>query len=203
MPAPRPIAEPRQIVVEGSDAEAFFKALLRAMGLGGMQVQNFGGKDELRGFLKALSKSSGFRGQVVSLGIIRDAETNPASAFQSVCDALRHVGLTAPHNPESLEGSGPQVAVLILPNATTAGMLETICLQAVADHPAMQCVHDYFDCVNRRLGLLPNNMPKARVQAFLASRPKPGLRLGEAAEAGYWDWDNPVFDHVKRFLRTL
>ena len=47
------------------------------------------------------------------------------------------------------------------------------------------------------------NVNKARVQAFLASRPKHVVHLGLAAYKGYWPWDDPAFDHVKQFLCTL
>ena len=47
MPDPKPITEPRQLAVEGKDAEVFFTALMNEMNLTGVQVQNYGGKDEL------------------------------------------------------------------------------------------------------------------------------------------------------------
>ena len=43
----------------------------------------------------------------------------------------------------------------------------------------------------------------SRLHTFLASRYKPDLDLGRAAEAGYWNFDHPVFDRVKDFLRAL
>ena len=50
---------------------------------------------------------------------------------------------------------------------------------------------------------MPNNLSKARVQAFLSSRIEPGKRLGEAAEAGYWPFNNPVFNPIKDFLSII
>ncbi|MBM4048078.1 MAG: hypothetical protein FJ279_23500 [Planctomycetes bacterium] len=203
MPAPRHITATKLLVVEGRDAEAFFNALLRHLGLAGVQVQSFGGKDELPGFLKALRTPPSFVEQVASLGLVRDAETDPAAAFQSVCSALRNAGLPAPQQPLMRTGERPQISVFILPNATTTGKLETICLQAVASHPAMPCVEEYFRCVRRQTGRLPADMVKAQVHAFLASCPKPDLLLGQAAHAGYLPWDSPAFDHIKGFLCQL
>lgn len=82
-------------------------------------------------------------------------------------------------------------------------MLETLCLQAVADQPAVDCVKEYFECLERRDVDLSGNRTKAEVQAFLASRTKPGLLLGEAAHAGCWQLDSPVYDPLKQFLRNL
>jgi len=202
MPAPREITEPRQLVVEGRDAEALFQALLGQIGVTGVQVQNFGGIRELRGFLKALCNAPSFA-QVTSLGIVRDAETDAKAAFQSVCGALNGANLTVPTQPMAPTGHSPQVNVLILPDATTPGMLETICLQAVGDDPVIECIEQYFECVEQRTGSRPRNMPKARVQAFLASRLRPGLLMGQAAHAGYWRLDSPAFDHVRRFVQAL
>lgn len=82
-------------------------------------------------------------------------------------------------------------------------MLETLCLQAVVSDPAIKCVDRYLECVAKRMGSLPGNRDKARLHAFLSSRPKPDLLLGQAASAGYFRWDHPAFDHVKQFLLGL
>jgi hypothetical protein len=200
---PRPIEQPKQLVVEGTDAERLFAALLQTLGLINIQVQNFGGNAELRSFLKALKNTPGFVGTVTSVGIIRDAETDPRAAFQSASTALVQAGLELPQQPEQFTAAIPRTGIFILPDALTPGMLETVCLKSVADDPATICVDDFFTCVEQTTGTLPGNLPKARVQAFLASRSRPGLRLGEAAQAGYWSWDHPAFDSLKQFLRAL
>jgi hypothetical protein len=100
-------------------------------------------------------------------------------------------------------GQNPQVAVMILPDHSTPGMLEDLCLRAVSEDPAMHCVENYFDCLQVQGLQAPNARAKAHVQTFLASRDSPGLRLGEAAEAGYWPWGHEVFSPVKEFLSRL
>ncbi len=186
MATPKPIIKSKQLLVEGKDAEEFFSAFLNYMGLTDkVQVQNFGGIDELGGFLKALKSTHGFAQMVTSLGMVRDAETDAAAAFQSVCSALNRARLNEPMKPMIPAGQNPQVNVLILPNATSCGMLETLLLQAVKSDPVVECIEQYFKYVEQRKGSLPKNMPKARVQAFLASRPRPGLLLGQAAHVGY------------------
>jgi hypothetical protein len=203
VPEPRQIDKAKQLLVEGRSAEAFFNALLSNRAISDIQVQNFGGNNELPGFLRALRLGPGFVRQVVSLGIIRDAETNAEAAFQSVCGALQWAHLAVPEQVMSPVGMSPRVSVLILPDATTPGMLETVCLQAVADDPVMECLNQYFSCMEQCLNVMPNNIPKARIQAFLASRHRPGLLPGEAASAGYWPWHSTAFDNIKRFLQLL
>jgi len=199
---PAPITRPRLLVVEGTDARVFFDVLLEQMGLAdAVQTQDFGGVNELPSFLRTLPVTSGFS-QVTSLGIARDADSNARSAFQSVCGSLKRAGLRVPQQPMVAASGNPTVSVFVLPDCTSPGMLETLCLQSVESDPIMPCVAEYFDCVAAN-GSVPGNMDKARLQALLASRSRPGLSLRDATKAGYWPWDSPVFDPLKQFLRAL
>lgn len=199
---PEPIEQPNILVVEGKEDERFFRALVKHMGLQKIQIISSDGKTKMRGKLGAIVKTSGFN-QVTSLGVVRDADSNPDAAFQSIRDALQAAGLPAPDRPLKAVGEKPRVAVLILPGEDLPGTLEDLCLKAVAQDPAISCVRQYFECLRRNKLPLPNNMSKAKIQAFLASRHKAGLRLGEAAEAGYWPWDNEVFQRVKNFVNLI
>lgn len=82
-------------------------------------------------------------------------------------------------------------------------MLEDICLKAVAQDPAMFCVEQYFQCLQQQGLSVPSNTSKAKVQVFLASRPEAGKRLGEAAQAGYWPWDDEAFAQATTFLQHI
>ena len=197
------ITESKLLVVEGRDAEKFFIALLQKMKLKGIQVIDFGSKDIFRRFLKALIITPGFRGHVTSLGIVRDAETDAHATFDSICGTLRHLKLPVPDAPETPSGANPIINTLILPDASTPGMLETMCLQMVADDPVMPCIDQYFDCVEQELGSLPRNMFKARLRVFLASRRKPHLLMANALRANYLPWDSPAIQHVRDFLQAL
>ena len=118
------------VLVEGHEEELFFEALLRHMGINSIQVLPIAGKNNLRPNLKMLVVSSRYS-EVVSLGIVRDADKNPKAAFQSVCGALEIVNLPVPEVPLVPTGRGPQVTVMILPGDDTAGMLEGLNLSFV------------------------------------------------------------------------
>jgi hypothetical protein len=203
MPEYKEIKTTKQLLVEGNDADFFFSALLDELSLSEIQIQNYGGIDELKGFLKQFCKVSGFWEKVVSLGIVRDAETDPSAAFQSVSGALGATDLPVPQCPLDLTDTQPRVSVFILPDAETNGMLETVCLRSVEKDPAMFCVEEYFKCLKERLGFFPKNMEKARLQAFLASREKVPRMLGVAAKQGYWPWNSPIFESISHFLKAL
>ena len=199
--APTPVMKDKQLVVEGRSAYYFFIALLKRMRKTDVQVRDFGGVDDLPGYLETLTRMSGFA-QVIALGIVRDAEQDAGSAFQSVSDSLKRLDLPAPSAPEQFTESRLKVGVLILPDGKSPEMLEDLCLSSVSDDAAIPCVDQYLDCL-RSVRSLPRNLSKGRIQAFLASRPKAGLLLGEAASNEYWPWDHPAFDHVKRFLQAM
>jgi hypothetical protein len=97
----------------------------------------------------------------------------------------------------------PNVCVFILPDCTRPGMLETLCMAAVADDPAIGCVEQFLECVQQQVTAPPSNVDKARLHAFLASRSRPDLRLGEAAEKGHWPWESPALEPLMRFLKEL
>jgi hypothetical protein len=64
-------------------------------------------------------------------------------------------------------------------------------------------MEQYFQCLKQKNLPLPGNISKAKVQVFLASRHKAGLRLGEAAQEGYWPWEVEAFGEVKDFLQRI
>lgn len=198
-----PISYSKVLLVEGQTPFQFFKALLRNLGLDNqVEIRNFGGVKDFSAFLKALVGTDGFD-KVTSIGIVRDAEENADSAFDSVKDSLIRANLTAPATPKSISHGNPVTSVFILPDCVQPGMLETLCLQSITTNPSMTCVDGFFICLDGNQVLLPDNLDKARIQAFLASREKSGLLLGQAAHAGYLDWDDQAFDSLKQFLRSL
>lgn len=191
------------LVVEGRDDFEFFIALLRNLGLlPEIEVRNAGGeiKEE---YLKTLIATRGFP-NVVSLGIVRDAEKeNAKSAFDSVCNGLKKVGLSVPEKPLAVVDGEPNVSVYIMPDCENPGMLETLCLESVNNSLIISCIDQYFQCIENKNIHVPDNMFKARFHTFLSAQEEPGLLLGEAAHRGYLPWDNPAFDSIKDFLRSL
>jgi len=201
---PQTINRPRQLFVEGMDDFALFLALLNRMGLDDVQIQIYEGKARLPIFLRTLLVLPGFDERVTSIGIVRDADSNPQDTFKSIQDALKQAKLPVPTRPQTPTDGDKRISVLILPDAHLTGELETLLLRAVAADPVMPCIDLYFDCVAQRVAPLPGNVvDKARVHAFLASRRKPGLRFGPAARASFLNLDDPVYDPIKEFIQSL
>jgi len=196
------IEKSKILIVEGKDEELFFHSLLGFLSVEEVQVMPIGGKTRLTENLRALQNATDFD-QVVSLGIVRDGNSSPASAFQSVCSSLRTLNLPTPSVLGVSHGNNPRVAVLILPDGQTPGMLEDVCLNSISSEPIMECIDGYFGCIESKGLSLPLNNSKAKVHVFLAAQRETGKRLGEAAEAGYWPFTHQSFTITKEFLQIL
>ena len=196
------VNRPKQLFVEGQEEVLFLGAFLRALGINDVQIQNCRGKDNLGPILLEIADGPDFQ-LVNSIGIVRDADNSYTGALQSVQSALRSAGITIPEQsaipaPETL-----RVSVFIMPDNSSTGALEQLCLSALANDPAMPCVEEFLTCVNSQLTDPPKDQQKARVHAFLASRQDPELRLGEAAQRGYIPLDDPAFTDLAQFLHDL
>ena len=193
----------RLLVVEGPADEMLFLYLIRHLGLSGIQLHNIGGVTNLEQELLSLTQTPGFHDEVTSIGIVRDADDDSGDAFGLVCEALQESSLPVPAAPLEVVGYPLSVSVLIVPHGESSGMLDDVCLASVADDPVMSCVDEYIDCMLDAANVRPNSLSKSRLQAFLASRREPGMLLGAAARANYWNFDHAAFAPLKDLLRML
>lgn len=202
-----------QLLVEGNDARNFFKAFVTHLELEGVQIQNFGGVHELRGFLAAFVNAPGF-GEVASIGVVRDAENVPggrvqtnaetpaARAFRSVRDSLVQVALPAPRHPAEPAGEHPTVRALIIPGDGDSGMLETLLCRTFVNTAVDGCIDDFLRCAAES-GQPVRRPDKARAHAWIATKPDPHVSVGVAALKGYWDFDHDALGGIRQFLTSL
>lgn len=196
---------PKVLLVEGVDEVYLLLQLLREPEFDGhsIDVRCYRGASNLGSALKGLRVASGFSENVETLAVWRDADQDPAGALQSVKSQLEKASFAAPaHSGEFTEGT-PRIGVLILPDGRSVGALETLCLASVTDTAPLSCVDSYVNCLHTANVTLHCNSDKVRLYAYLASRKKPGLKLGEAAKAGCWDFSHKAWDPVKKFLHQM
>lgn len=184
-----PIQSRLFLAVEGKDECSFFEALLKHMGIEGVQVYSVGGKDKFPGQIGYLKSAEGFE-RISRIGFVRDAEKNAAeSAFDSVTGVLRKLNIPAPGKPGEITTTGsPRVGVFIMPDNAGKGMLEHLCLKTVEEERSYSCVEDYVQCFSEFLANDEKerlNEPKARVLAYLATRIPLVNSLGLAAQKGF------------------
>lgn len=200
MPDNLQFTQPKLLLVEGNDEVGFFTGLLRHLGIGGVQIVNYGGKDFFRRNIRAYVLEPTFA-QVQSIGIVRDADDSAASARQSVLSGLNNAHLPEPPGNDMVE-----ISVFITPDGSSPGALEDLCLKALADNTAISCVEDFLKCV-AEVGYSPPRYPaKARMRTLLASLEDSETRLGIRSQRSAgppWDWNHPAFTDLARFLSSL
>ena len=199
------LKHPKQLIVEGEDEVRVFGSILKHLDISNVQVHGYGGYPKLKPFLRTFKALPGFE-SVESLAVVADADCSRAGREMGIHRALLDVGLPSPLAPLEMAGkNGLRVTYLVVPDFQETGMIEDVCLDSVKADPAMSCVEHYFECI--RQTSLPGpkkvRMSKARVHAFLASRERPELRLGEASQGGVWQFDADAFRSLKVLLRML
>lgn len=196
------IERPKQLLVEGNDDRNFFEAFVEHLSLPEIQVWSFGGKDQLRRFLSGFISMSGFS-SVSSLGIIRDADGPAQSAFQSIQGSLRNANLPVPSKAGERQSGNPDVSVLILPDQSSPGMLETLLCRTFEGSEVDRCIDDFFECAEASPNVSITKRDKARAFAYLTTTPNPHHSVGVAAQQGVWNLDHEAFDEVRDFLKAL
>lgn len=192
------------LAVEGQDEKNFFTALLKHIDIPASEfaIHDIGGKDQFKHKLPALVKVSGFFETVKTLVVIRDAEDNADTTFESIKDILKKQNLEPPGQKNQFSEGNPKVGIFIMPGNYDKGMLEDLCLKTVENHPGMKCVEAFIDCVSG-LESPPKNIAKAKVQAFLAAMPNIANCIGIGAQKGYWDFDSEALKDLKSFLSNI
>jgi hypothetical protein len=144
---------------------------------------------------------------VTSLVIARDAENNFDSAISNVKNSLKQTLLPAPEKPFEFTGNNPKIALMIFPGFNEQGLqcgtLEDLCLDVVKDCSTFDCVDAYIQCLQSN-GYEIKRPHKTKLHAYLSGKNDfVGLKIGEAAKAGAWDWDHAKFKPFKDVIIAM
>ena len=202
------IEQSRLLLVEGSDDEWFFRRMMEERSLSGVQIVQYSERGTLGDFLSDVLMLNPEFSRVKVVGVVRDADNSYQQAFQSIGDSLRTAGLPVPKQPLTL-ASGDldetyiHIAAYVMPDNSSNGEMETLCLQAVHQAASMPCVDRFFECLES-IDHVPAKREKAQLGAFLsADIENPNLRIGQAIHIGVIPSDSPAFDQVHQFLDLL
>jgi len=202
------------IAVEGQDEVNFFNELIRFIGISDIEVWEVGGKTQFKPKFAEFIKLRGFD-ELESIAFVCDADNrNSRSAvrsFNSLCRIIKNVtteepsfsgNIVLPSRMGEFSEGNPKIGIYVMPNNSDSGMLETLCLENVRDDPAMECVNEFIRCA-LLLDKKPKNIPKAKVQTFLASKEKIVNHLGLGALKKYWKFESSAWDELKTFISNL
>ena len=195
------------LLTEGVDAMYFFIWALQAYKLENILVEDYGGINDLIAYLKLLKNLPGFE-EITKILIIRDAETDSEAAEKSICSSLRNSEFTVPHKAGNYEGDKLEIAYYLFPgtqvdNMFDNGTLEDLCMKLVDDVNGIVLADNYVQKANMEFSTL-THMHKSKLHAYLAIKNKfVGMKIGEAARAGAWDWENMYMKKYKELLTYL
>lgn len=193
------------LLVEGLDEKHFFEALLNKLDLtdSSVKVIPVNGTGNFQHQLDALVLSPDFNA-IQRLGIVRDADQNHESAFQSLVDLLRRYNLNWPSYPNTFSESGtPRIGIFLMPGNCAEGMLENLCLRSVATTPLMECVESFMQCASSKTTEMPRIDAKAKAHAYLSIMPVTVGSVGLGSKQGYWDFDHECMATLVDFVQQL
>jgi len=189
------------VFCEGKGDVAVVRGLVSHLELN-VQVEAYGGKNNLPSFLGSLQKRPDFAQQKVkAMAILRDANGDSKASFTSVHASLLENGFPAPNVDATFSESALRVGIFIV-GVNGRGMIEDVCLNSVSDRPEFSCVEEYFGCIAKK-STRSQFTSKAKVRVWMASQADHEYHVGKAAEEGYWPWQSPAFNSLKDFLKAL
>lgn len=150
------------------------------------------------------------------LGIIIDADNNSDDRWKAVRNRLSQAGYkNLPVKPSQVgtiipsddDNDLPRVGIWLMPDNSTAGMLETLISLLVPDGASnvlWQYAEQSVDYVyNNHKAFSEARKPKAILHTWLAWQKKPGLPINTAIIAGYLNTNHPTLDDFTAWFKDL
>lgn len=204
------------ILCEGMDAFNFLICYLNSDALkydpffaNEIEVLDFGGNEELPDFLAVLKGLDGFS-DVISLLIIRDAESSAANAVQQIKGALERNEYAVPKVCGSWQMGKPKTCFLLFPSFGTdekPGTIEDIGMSILAEDIAetmLKEIDDFMRHLEQNVGReFPHRFKSQLYTYFSVTDKYVTLKLGEAAKAGAFDWTHQNLAPLKNCLTRM
>ncbi len=208
------------VLCEGVDAKFFLIWLLDYYIKHGItdfehiQVEDFGGITQLTDSIGVWKNISGFRQNVKALCIIRDAETDFLNSCQSIRGSLTKNQFVVPKHAWTVkEVNGFKLAYIVFPGTKdsegnyNSGTLEDLCLESLADvdkNIKLESIDEFINKSKKDFNLQFPRLHKTRLHEFLVMHDKyVDCKIGEAAKAGAFDFENPVVKEIVRIFTEL
>jgi 5S rRNA maturation endonuclease (ribonuclease M5) len=189
------------ILVEGKDDKIFFEELINFIKKDKeIQVIEYEGKDNLKNRIKVLLKTPDFS-NVKNLIIVRDADENPQTAFQSVITILQNYNFSIPSKPYEVVEGNPNIGVILLPDENEPGNLESLCLKAFKNNKQIYtCVENYIECLKNN-GVYIKKLSKTKFYAFLSATEEPEIKFSTfVKDPNLLDFRHSAFKKLLNFI---
>ena len=204
------------ILCEGKDEWRFLVRYLNSPALQenpffseDIEALDFGGNEDLSAYLAALKLIEGFS-DIVSLLVIRDAELDAQKAVHQVQSALRANSLEVPAAQGEWTNGTPKTCFLLFPALGTgeyAGTLEDLCVTILDDTLAetpLEEIDAFVEHLEQDQKRAFSHRHKTRLHAYFSVNDKfVSMKVGEAADAGAFNWFHPNLDPLKDCLSKM
>lgn len=195
------------LIVEGYSDLQFYAAFLHHIGrYKGVYFKEFKGKSNV---LKRETLGDYITPKLLaekkSVGILIDADENPAGTARSVKEHLHAITGRDITEGQWQEGE-PRLGFFMAPDPQTKGEIETLAWSAFpadASHDGMKAAVREYLAKLESLGWKSHSPDKGNVGAYLAAAYDEDPRLGPGAREGKFPFDSPGFSRLRKFLEGL
>jgi hypothetical protein len=192
------------LFVEGATDSMFYRAFLKHLGrLDGVWVKDFLGKKRL---LKRTALENELRPDrlkaIKAVAIMVDADDNASGTIHSLRDSLKAI-LGRDVTEGEWSNGAPRVGFFVTPDGKSPGEIETLVWNvwsAKQEHAAGKASVLTHLATMEATGWPAQSADKARISAFLAAAYDEDPRLGAGAREGLFDFDDPGFARLRKFL---
>lgn len=207
------------LICEGSADKNFFRKLIeKRAGLPQFDIPfptpEKGGVNAFEHWLRAIRGDQHGFSKLKGVLLVADSASNPTSTFKDICSQIKNAtGYAIPTKPNEATprvADYPQVAVMLIPNESTTGGLESLCVSEITSREPWisACVENYLSCGNiQALKWSPEKQDKARFHSMIAAlnQNDPSRALSQAfkdpkpvisVEAPCFD---AVYNNLKKF----
>jgi hypothetical protein len=199
--------QPTLLLVEGRDDQYLAKKMLEILNVSSVQIHGMNGnRTNWPASLKLIAKERDLHGVIHSVGLVRDADNDVVSAFQSCSDALRSAGFPVPTSAgQVVTGDRVRSGIYLMPSCWDTGDLETLLVQAVSPPERVTMARSYIDEISRHDMPSPpdNKKGKAVIRAVFAGSPRVPSSVPVALDQGVFDLRHQCLQHYADFLRDL
>lgn len=191
----------RVLLVEGQDDDHVIRHLCDRAGLlRDFSIVQRGGFSDLSRSIPVELAAPGR----LALGVVVDANDDPAARWQAVRDRCEHRGIVLPSHPDAegvvVEGR-PRVGVWLMPDNQNPGQLEDLVAAMIpAEDVVWRLAQEFVDRIPEPER--PRPAIKARVHAWLAARAS-ARPMGSAIGTGHLDASSPAATSFIRWLQLL
>jgi len=192
------IEKKKLIIAEGNDVKYFLIHLLNNKGINDIQVIDSGGIKELTICINSLKNIDGFD-DVTSILIFRDAEDSAQSAIESVNYSLRATGLiTTDIKPFTTNNQNNlSIGFALFPGIDengylyNCGALEHLCLRLFKDNSNYAIIKNYIEDFQTKSTKFKSPHKNELHALFTFTDKYVGLKIGETAKTGGFNFDSP------------